>query len=508
MKILFNGRRLNVAGVVKIAREGARVGIDPKVLPMVDSARSYVDGVAAGKKPVYGINTGFGKFADVSISEKDCKLLQRNIIVSHACGVGEPLPIEVVRGMLALRVNALVAGHSGIAPATLQLMVDFLNRDIIPVVPEKGSLGASGDLAPLSHMALPLLGLGEVFYRGKRIDAADALKKAGLTPIVLTAKEGLALINGTQAMCSIASLAVHDTYNLLKAADVIAALTCEALTGVTDAYDPRIHALRGQIGQIEAADNLRRLLHGSELTTRQGEKRVQDAYTLRCVPQIHGASRDGVKYVRGIVEREVNAVTDNPLIFPDTGEAYSGGNFHGQYLSIAMDYLSIAASELANVSERRTERLVNPQLSNGLPAFLVSSGGLNSGFMIPQYVAAALVSENKVLSHPASVDSITSSANQEDHVSMGMTAARKARVIVENVTQVLGIELFNACQAAELRGKDKLSYAGKVVFDTVRKSVPFIENDIYMSPLIAVCARLVRSGEVVKVAEAAVGELK
>ncbi|MCL2675970.1 MAG: histidine ammonia-lyase [Firmicutes bacterium] len=508
MKIFLNGDSLTIGKTVKIAREKAKVGIDPSALPRLTAARDYVDNVSAKKTPVYGINTGFGKFSDVLVNEKDVKLLQKNLLLSHACGVGQPFDKEIVRGMLALRINALVGGHSGVKPDTLELMAQMLNLDIIPIIPEKGSLGASGDLAPLSHMALPLLGLGEVFYKGKITPTVEAFAKAGLVPVELTAKEGLALINGTQAMCSISALAAFDALNLLKTADIVASLTVEALTGITDAFDCRIHDLRGQKGQVSVADNLRKLLAGSNLTSRQGELRVQDAYTLRCIPQIHGASRDSLSYVSEIVERELNAVTDNPLIFHDTKECFSGGNFHGQYLSMAADYLAIAAASLANVSERRVERLVNPQLSNGLPAFLVREGGLNSGFMIPQYVAAALVGENKVLCHPASVDSIPSSANQEDHVSMGMTAARKARTVIENVTNVLGIELFCACQAAELRGVEKLSMAGKAVFDLVRNVVPFIDNDVYMSPLIKKCTDLVRSGNVVKIVESIVGKLK
>jgi histidine ammonia-lyase len=349
-------------------------------------------------------------------------------------------------------------------------------------------------------MSLPLLNLGEVFYGGKRMPSADALSKAGLQPIELGAKEGLALINGTQAMCALSLLAVYDAKILVKSADAIAALTFEALGGIIDAYDARLHEARRQSGQILVASNLRNLLADSRLiyNSSNKEKRVQDAYTLRCIPQIHGASRDALDYIEGIISREINAVTDNPLIFSETGDVISGGNFHGQYMAMAADFLAIALSEIANVSERRTERMVNPQLSNGLPAFLVKKGGLNSGFMIPQYAAAALVSENKVLSHPACVDSITSSASQEDHVSMGMTAALKARTVIENVFNVLGIELFSACQAVELRDADKLSKSGKGIFEKVRKTVDFVENDTYLSPLMASCTEMIKSGEILK----------
>ncbi|MCL2255267.1 MAG: histidine ammonia-lyase [Firmicutes bacterium] len=503
--ISLNGKTLDIKDVVRIARNKAKVDICKKAMQQVKLARKVVDEIAKKDEAVYGINTGFGKFADVSIGENDLKTLQKNLIISHACGVGEPMPKDVVRAMLALRINALCVGHSGIESTTIELMVEMLNNDIVPVVPSKGSLGASGDLVPLAHMSLPLIGLGEVFFKNKRISSEVAFQKTGLKPIELSAKEGLALINGTQAMCSIATLLVHDSKMLIKTADALSALTNEALTGIAIAYDERLHIARNQIGQIETAANLRKLLFDSNLTSKD---RVQDAYTLRCVPQIHGASRDTLKFVEQTVANEINAVTDNPLIFPKTGEVISGGNFHGQYMAFANDFLGIAMSEIANVSERRIERMVNPQLSNGLPAFLVKVGGLNSGFMIPQYTAASLVSENKVLSHPASVDSITSSANQEDHVSMGMTAALKARTIVENTMTVLAIELFTACQAAELRGADKLSKSGKAIFDLVRKGVPFIESDDVLAPLIDKCLGLVRYGEVLKAVEKAIGKLK
>ncbi|MCL2556303.1 MAG: histidine ammonia-lyase [Firmicutes bacterium] len=502
--MLIIGQGLNIAALAKAARNfKEKFELEKDAVLKIKAARKVVDNVINSDKAVYGINTGFGKFANVSISKDDTALLQKNLILSHACGIGNPLPIDVARAMLILRVNALCIGHSGINLATVNLMLELLNRGITPVIPEKGSLGASGDLIPLAHMCLPLLGLGEVFYKGKRMQSKIALEKEGLAPIELGAKEGLALINGTQAMCSILALALYDAKILIKSADVVSCLTIEALCGIVDAFDERLHKARGQLGQILVAGNLRKLLNGSGLAKKAGDSddgRVQDAYTLRCIPQIHGASRDALDYIEGIVEREMNAVTDNPLIFVKSGDVISGGNFHGQYLAIAADYLSIAMSEIANVSERRTERLVNPQLSNGLNAFLVKNGGLNSGFMIPQYAAAALVSENKVLSHPASVDSITSSANQEDHVSMGMTAARKAAVIVNNAAEVLGIELMCAGQAAEFRGADKLSKSGAAVYNRLRKDVEFVEEDMYLSPLMERSRELVRSGEVLRAA--------
>lgn len=376
----------------------------------------------------------------------------KNLIISHACGVGEPLDEEIVRGIMLLRANALAKGYSGIRLYTLNTLIEMLNKGVHPLIPEKGSLGASGDLAPLSHMVLVMLGEGKAYYRGQLFIGKEAMAKAGVPTIELTSKEGLALINGTQVMTSIGALAVYDGISINKTADIVAALTVEALNGVTDAYDYRVHRVRPHQGQINTAKNLLYLLESSQMTTRQGDIRVQDAYSLRCIPQIHGASKDAIKYVEDKVNIEMNSATDNPLIFEDTKDVISGGNFHGQPMALSFDFLGIALSELANVSERRLERLVNPALSK-LPGFLAKNGGLNSGFMIVQYSAAALVSENKILAHPASVDSIPSSANQEDHVSMGTIAARKAREILENTRKVLAMELFAACQAIDLRGR-------------------------------------------------------
>ncbi len=507
-KVWIDGSTLTIEDVVKVARGKAQVELDPKALPRMKASRDLVERVVEEARPVYGITTGFGKFADVSISEEDSRQLQKNLIMSHSCGVGEPFPEEIVRAMMLLRLNALSVGNSGISQNTFQTLLAALNKGVVPVIPCKGSLGASGDLAPLSHMVLTIIGEGEAFYQGVRMPSAEALKKAGITPCELTSKEGLALNNGTQAMNSIATLAVNDAAILSKTADIAAALSLEALQGIISAFDPRIQEVRHQPGQKKVAQNVRTILDGSKNVTKQGDLRVQDPYCLRCVPQIHGPSKDSLEYVTGIVSREINAVTDNPLIFAETDETFSGGNFHGQYLSMAMDFLGIAVAEFANVSERRIERMVNPQLSFGLPAFLVKNGGLNSGFMIPQYVAAALVSENKVLAHPAVVDSITSSANQEDLVSMGMTAARKAREIIFNVTNVLGIEVLVACQAIELAGRvETLAPATRAVFDRVRREIAFVENDRYLSPDIHKAAALVKSGEIVAACEAVTGKL-
>jgi histidine ammonia-lyase len=505
--ISIGGAKLTVEELIAVARKGARVQLSEEAIAAIDRSRQVVEKCVEEKRVVYGLTTGFGKFSDVTISDQDTLLLQENLIMSHACGVGEPLPDEVVRAMMLLRINALGIGYSGIRVSTVQTLVEMLNKDVIPVIPSKGSLGASGDLVPLAHMSLVLLGMGEAKYRGEVMSGEQAMKLAGITPVKLTSKEGLALINGTPAMCAVGALALADAEMLMKSADVIAALSMEAECGIADAMDERLHRVRRQPGQMAVAENMRRLFEGSRYISRQGELRVQDAYSFRCIPQIHGASRDAIAYVRNIIDNELNAVTDNPLIFSDTEEALSGGNFHGQYLAISLDVLGIALAELANVSERRIERLVNPALS-GLPAFLIKNGGLNSGMMIAQYTAASLVSENKVLAHPASVDSIPSSANQEDHVSMGMTAARKAREILNNVTEVLAIEAMCAAQAVEFQGQEGLSPAGKAVYRLIRRQVPPLERDRILYVDMQKCAELLRSGAILQAAESVVGPLQ
>jgi histidine ammonia-lyase len=509
--ILIEGRDATIKDVALVARYGAAVALSDEALERVGASRAVVERCVDEELIRYGITTGFGKFCDVVISGDSNAALQKNLIMSHAVGVGDPLPDEAVRAMMFLRANALAVGHSGVRPETVGALVDMLNEGVVPIVPEKGSLGASGDLAPLSHVALALCGMGECRYRGKRLSAAEALAAAGLKPVVLSAKEGLALINGTQCMTAIGALAAFDAWKLARTADLAAALSAQALRGIVDAYDERVHAVRGQFGQAESAAFLRALLEGSALTTRQGELRVQDAYALRCAPQVHGASRDAIGYVYDVVSREINAVTDNPLIFlnpedPSGGDIISGGNFHGQPVALAMDFLGIACAELANISERRLERLVNPALSNGLPAFLVKEGGLNSGFMIVQYTAASLVSENKVLAHPASVDSIPSSANQEDHVSMGTIAARKARQILGNARTVLALELLAACQAVDLLdASEGLSPPTLAAYRTLRSAVPMVERDRVMYPDIEAAIALLADGALLRAAEEALG---
>jgi histidine ammonia-lyase len=500
------GGHLTLGDVVQVARGRTSVRIGPEARELVTRARQMVDELVQARRPVYGITTGFGKFSDVIISPDQTEQLQRNLLMSHACGVGDPLEEEIVRAMMLLRAQALSLGHSGIRPETLDLLVGMLNKGVHPVVPEQGSLGASGDLAPLAHMCLPLIGLGEACFQGQRLPGREALSRAGLQPVELSSKEGLALINGTQCMTGIGSLAVADGLQLLKVADIAASLTGEALGAIPAAWDARIQALRIHPGQCEAAENLRRLVSGSGLTTAPGEVRTQDPYTLRCIPQVHGASRSAMGHVADVVGWEINAVTDNPLLFPDDGDVISGGNFHGQPVALAMDYMGIALSELADISERRIERLVNPALS-GLPAFLTTRGGLHSGLMIPQYTAASLVSENKVLAHPSSVDSIPSSANQEDHVSMGTTGARKARKILANVTRVLAIELMCAAQALEFADTASLGAGTAAGYKTIRALVPPLEEDRVLAPEIEALADLIRSGRLVGEVEAAVGLL-
>ena len=481
--IILDGQSLTLKTFIRVSRYFEEVKIAETSQILVQKASLFVDKVAKNGNAVYGINTGFGDLANVIIEKDKVDQLQVNLLMSHACGVGDPLSIEVVRGMMVLRINALIKGYSGIRLSTIEKLMELLNKNVIPVVYEKGSLGASGDLALLSHMSLPLIGMGEVFYEGEQMDTLTAFKKAGIEPLKnLVAKEGLSLINGTQAMTSIGALVLYDAYRLEKLATLALSLSLEALEGVIEAFDPRVHVVRNQLGQIRVALDVLKNLKNSEHITHQNEKRVQDAYSLRCAPQVHGASLYAFDHILDIVEREMNAVTDNPIVFPNTEEAISAGNFHGEPLAMAFDYMGIAIAELASISERRIERLVNHHLSNGLPPFLAKCSGLNSGFMIVQYTAASLVSENKVLAHPASVDSIPSSANQEDHVSMGSISARKSRTIYENARKVVSMEMMTACQALGFRETARLGDITGKAYEWIRKEIPFIEHDVVMYP--------------------------
>lgn len=506
-RVLIDGCKLTLEEFVRVARFNEKVKLTDFAIKKINKASDLVEKMVLENNVVYGITTGFGKFSDVKISAEETKQLQRNLIISHSCGVGNPLDEEIVRGIMLLRANALAKGYSGARLSTINTLVDMLNKGVYPIIPEKGSLGASGDLAPLAHMVLPMIGEGEAIYKDIKMSGKEAMEKAGIPIIELGAKEGLALINGTQVMTSIGALVIYDTINLSKTADIAAALTGEALNVITDAYDEKVHRIRHQNGQINTAQNLLSILAESKMTTRQGELRVQDPYSLRCIPQIHGASKDCFNYVKEKVENEINAATDNPLIFVIEEEVISGGNFHGQPMALSFDFLAIGLSELANVSERRLERLVNPALSNGLPPFLTEKGGVNSGFMITQYSAASLVSENKILAHPASVDSIPSSANQEDHVSMGTIAARKAREILGNVRKVIAMEILAACQAIDLRGNKGLGLGTSVAYNLIREQIPGLKEDRVMYIDINTCEDIIGSNVLVEKVEKKIGNL-
>lgn len=506
-RILVDGNSLDLKQFMDVVRKGYKVELTNKAVEKIKESRELVDKSVRENKTIYGLTTGFGKFSDVKITQEETKDLQRNLIVSHACGIGKPLTEEETRGVMLLRINALAKGYSGIRLSTVERLIEMLNKKVHPIIPEKGSLGSSGDLAPLSHMVLVLIGEGEARYKGERMSGMEAMNKAGIIPVELTSKEGLALINGTQVMTSIGAITVNDAIKLSKTADIATGLTMEALNGIVDAFDKKVHKVRNHKGQINTGKNILSIVENSKMTSRQGETRVQDAYSIRCVPQVHGGSKDSLAYVKEKVEIEMNAATDNPLIFVDENEVISGGNFHGQPMALALDFLAIGISELANISERRLERLVNPALSEGLPAFLTKDGGLNSGFMIVQYAAAALVSENKSLAHPASVDSIPSSANQEDHVSMGTIAARKARDILDNAEKVIAMELLGACQGIDLRGNKGLGLGSRIAYDIIREVIPTLKEDRIMNLDIDKCDEIVKSGEIVRKVEEEIGEL-
>lgn len=476
-EVVINGESLNLEGFIKVVRRGWKVRIAPEVKDEVERSRKVIEDAISSKKVVYGVTTGFGDLARVMIPPDKIKELQRNLVRSHASGVGEPFPPEIVKGAMLLRLNALAKGRSGVRYEVLEFLAEMINRDICPYVPRKGSVGASGDLAPLAHIALAMMGEGDVFYKGKRVPAALALKEELIPPMTFDAKEGLALINGTSMMASVGGIALYEALRILKIADVSLSLSLEALSGIPDAFDLRIHKLRPHPGQYACASNVLKLIEGSEIIYRYPKPRPQDAYSLRCAPQVHGAVRDAVSFFRGVLEREFNSVTDNPMVFPEDGEILSGGNFHGEPLAIGMDLLSMALSEIGNISERRIARLIDGHLS-GLPDFLIFSKGLNSGFMIPQYVAAALVSENKVLSTPASVDSIPTSANQEDHVSMGMNSALKLLSVIDNVYKILSIEVLLSCQGIDFRKPLKPGRGTKTAYLIVRERIPFLVEDV------------------------------
>jgi histidine ammonia-lyase len=504
--IVLTGEDLTLADVWAVAIGGSTAMLADSARNRMASARELVEGV--GQEHTYGVNTGFGRFVSAHIPEELAEELQLRLLRSHACGVGEPYPDEVVRGAMLLRANALAKGFSGARVATVELLLECLNRGVLPHVPARGSVGASGDLAPLAHLALPLVGEGQATVEGELLDGAEALRAVGLEPIRLASKEGLSLVNGTQFMAAMAALGVVRARRLAATADLACALSLESLQGSRTSFRPAVHRARPLKGQQESAANVWRLLEGSAIIeSHLWCDKVQDAYALRCAPQVHGACRDLLDYVAATIEVELNAATDNPLVLLDEGDIVSAGNFHGQPLAFALDALAMAVAELASISERRVERLVNPALSDGLPPFLVEEGGLNSGFMIPQYVAAALVSENKVLAHPASVDSIPTSAGQEDHVSMGNAAGLKALMVLDNAERALAIELLAGAQAIEFLAPLQPGDGVRAVHDVVRDLSRRLEEDRSLSADIELVADAIRSGAIVSAAESEIGAL-
>ena len=490
MTHIISTKKLTIKKVNEIITKGMKIALSDEAKNAIEKCRKFLDSKMGDiGRPVYGITTGFGSLCNISIPEKELSTLQHNLVMSHACGTGDQVRPEIVKLMILLKVQSLSYGYSGVQLATVERLIDMFNNDVIPVVYQQGSLGASGDLAPLAHMCLPIIGMGEVHYKGEVRQAAELWKELGWEPIRLQSKEGLALLNGTQFMSA------HAVWSLIKAeklsdwADKIGAMSLEAYDGRIEPFYPQVHEVRAHKGQIDTAANIRELLEGSEII-KQKKVHVQDPYSFRCMPQVHGASKDAIAYVKSVIETEINSATDNPTVFPDEDLIISAGNFHGQPIALPMDLLSLAMSELANISERRIYKLISGQ--RGLPHFLVAKPGLNSGFMIPQYTAASIVSQSKMLCMPASADSIPSSQGQEDHVSMGSNAATKLVRIVENTERVLAIELFNAAQALEFRRPLKSSWTIEKIFAKYRKVVPFIDDDTYMHPLIEKSIEFIR----------------
>ncbi|HVP65539.1 MAG TPA: histidine ammonia-lyase [candidate division Zixibacteria bacterium] len=508
----LNGNDLTLESFAEVVQQRRPVLLEPSARIAVERARAVVDDLVVGDRVAYAITTGVGKLADVRISADQARELQINLVRSHAVGVGEPLSQEEARGMCLLRANSLAKGFSGVRPVVIDTLCEMLNRGVHPVIPSQGSVGASGDLAPLSHLALVLIGEGEAWYEGKRMSGAEAMKAAGITSITLEAKEAISLINGTQAMLSSGSLSLIAAQILADTADVIGSISLDALQGTDVAFDERIHAARPHPGQVKVAANLRMMMEGSALRERHRDcTRVQDAYSMRCMPQVHGAVRDALAYARQTFEIEMNSAVDNPLVFaapkkvgaPRTaapqaaeGDILSGGNFHGEPIAFALDMLAIALTAIAGISERRIERLVNPQLSEGLPPFLAPTAGLNSGFMMPQVTAAALVSENKVLAHPASVDSITTSGNKEDYVSMGMTGALKLKRVVENTRNVLAIEALAAAQAVDCVAPLKPSRRAQRALNEIRAVSPMMQHDRSLAKDFALVSDVIAKGKI------------
>lgn len=506
-EVVLDGQSLNLSALEALSHPGTAARLGEDVAARVALSRGVVDDLVARGDTVYGLNTGFGRLVDKRISAEEIHDLQRNLVRSHAAGVGEMLPPATVRTMMGLRVNALARGFSGVRLVVLQRLLDFHRADLLPEVPSRGSVGSSGDLAPLSHIALGLMGEGWCLYRGQRQQTAEALAGAGLEPVLLEAKEGLALINGTQMMSAVGGLALARASRLLKSADVIGAMSVEALMGTPTAFCEDIHRLRPHPGQRDSAANLTCLMAGSALVDSHKDcHRVQDAYSLRCMPQVHGAARDGHAFAVGILEREINSATDNPLVFPEGQRVLSGGNFHGAPIALALDCAKVALSYLGTISERRSERLLNPDTS-GLPPFLTRKGGLHSGLMLVQYAAAALANENKVLGHPASIDSIPTSAGQEDHNSMGPTAAFALERLVDNLEQILACEWICAAQALEFHRPLTFGPGAESALACLRAAVPQLEDDRVLAEDLRLARELVRAGEPLRSVEAKLGPL-
>jgi histidine ammonia-lyase len=507
--VRLTGEDLTLGDVWEVAVEHAGVELDESAREKMAAARAVVEEALRAEEPTYGVTTGFGRFVSTRVPGELAEELQLRLLRSHACGVGEPYPEEIVRAAMLMRANALAKGYSGTRVDVAELLLECLGRDVIPEVPSRGSVGASGDLAPLAHLALPLVGEGRARVRGELLSGADALAQAGLQPLRLQAKEGLSLVNGTQFMGAFAALGLVRATRLAKTADAACALSVDALQGSRESFLPSIHELRALPGQAASAANILRLLDGSAIVeAHRWCDRVQDAYSMRCAAQVHGASRDLLAYVERTAAAELNAATDNPLVFVDDGTMLTNGNFHGQPVAFALDALAMAVSELASISERRTERLVNPALSDGLPPFLATDGGLNSGFMIPQYVAASLVSENKALSHPASVDSIPTSAGQEDHVSMGNASGLKAWQVLANAERVLAIELLAGAQAVEFHAPLEPGVGSRAARELVRSISPRLGDDRSLADDIEALAASIRDGSALAAIEAEAGELE
>ena len=507
--VRLTGEDLTPADVWEVAVEGASAELDDTAREKMAAAREVVDRAVAAEGPTYGVTTGFGRFVSTRVPGDLAEELQLRLLRSHACGVGEPYPDVIVRAAMLMRANTLAKGFSGVRVEVAALLLDCLGRGVLPEVPSRGSVGASGDLAPLAHLALPLVGEGRARVDGELLAGADALARVGLEPVRLQAKEGLSLVNGTQFMGAFAALGIVRAQRLAKVADVACSLSVDALQGSRQSFLPRIHELRPLRGQTASAANIHALLEGSAvMEAHRWCDRVQDAYSLRCAAQVHGASRDLLDYVAYTAGIELNAATDNPLVIPDEGTLLTNGNFHGQPLGFALDALAIAASELASISERRTERLVNPALSDGLPPFLATNGGLNSGFMIPQYVAASLVSENKALCHPASVDSIPTSAGQEDHVSMGNASGLKAWQVLDNGERVLAIELLAGAQAVEFHAPLEPGAGGRAAREFVRSRSSRVGDDRPLADDIEALAAAIRDGSALAAIESELGELQ